>query len=148
MSLRLREKAEVVEEDPSMVHRLENGSYLPGQTLCSRPAVMAAGMNPDDAWTGAETFRNFRKKNCTTVKSVNSIVSRFELFNQVDHKMEERKIQSGTAGSGRTRASRLAGDLRENPRAFFCPDEEQIQVLPGEIGGYLRESSQGFQNIL
>ncbi len=33
----------------------------------------------------------------------------------------------------RTRASRLAGDLREYDLRAFCPDEGQIQVLPGEI---------------
>lgn len=33
----------------------------------------------------------------------------------------------------RTRASRLAGDLREYDLRAFCPDQETQQVQPGEI---------------
>ena len=33
----------------------------------------------------------------------------------------------------RTRASRLAGDLREYGLSAFCPDDESRQVQPGEI---------------
>ena len=36
------------------------------------------------------------------------------------------------AGS-RTRASRLAGDLREYDLSAFCPDEGENTVKPGEI---------------
>ena len=45
----------------------------------------------------------------------------------------------------RTRASRLAGDLREYNLSAFCPDNEERQVQPGEIQVVYGNLHRGFE---
>ena len=86
--LRLREKAEVVEEEfrESMVHRLENGYLLPGQADFMFPAKAVMAMAAGDRtlmMLGLEQKLpgiSVKKKFGLTVKSVNSYQNGFELL--------------------------------------------------------------------
>ncbi len=85
--LRLREKAEVVEEEfrESMVTGWKTAIFFRDRrTLCSRSKAvmaMAAGTGPDDAWTGQKLPGiSVKKKFGLTVKSVNSYQNGFELL--------------------------------------------------------------------
>ena len=139
--LRLREKAEVVEEEfrESMVHRLENGYLLPGQADFMFPAKAVMAMAAGDRtlmMLGLEQKLpgiSVKKKFGLTVKSVNSYQNGFELLIKDLTRWKKEKYRVVLLSGSRTRASRLAGDLREYDLRAFCPDEGQIQVLPGEI---------------
>lgn len=139
--LRLKEKAEVVEEEfrESMTHRLENGYLLPGQADFMYPAKAVLAMA-----IGGRTLLmlgleqklpgiTVKKKYGMTVKSVNSYQNGFDLLIKDLTKWKKEKYRVILLSGSRTRASRLAGDLREYDLRAFCPDEGQTQVQPGEI---------------
>lgn len=138
---RLKEKGETVEEEfrESMIHRLEKGYLLPQQTsllystkemvsraICGRTLLMS-GL--EQKLAGA----NITKHYSLTVKNVTSYQNGFEmLIKDLKHWKKEGYRVVLLSGS-RTRASRLAGDLRGYDLKAFCPDEEAPEVKPGEI---------------
>lgn len=139
--LRLKDKAEVVEGEfrESMAHRLENGYLLPGQVDFLYPAKAALAMA-----IGGRTLLisglekklpgiTVKKKYGMTVKNVNSYQNGFELLIKDLTKWKKEKYRVILLSGSRTRASRLAGDLREYELHAFCPDEGKSEVLPGEI---------------
>ncbi len=129
--LRLREKAEVVEEEfrESMVHRLENGYLLPGQADFMFPAKAVMAMAAGDRtlmMLGLEQKLpgiSVKKKFGLTVKSVNSYQNGFELLIKDLTRWKKEKYRVVLLSGSRTSASRLAGDLREYDLRAFCPDE-------------------------
>ncbi|MEF9955011.1 MAG: transcription-repair coupling factor [Clostridium sp.] len=139
--LRLREKAEVAETEfrESMAHRLENGYLLPGQVDFLYPAKTALSMAVGERTlllSGLEQKIpgvTIKKKYGMTVKSVNSYQNAFELLIKDLTKWKKEKYRVILLSGSRTRASRLAGDLREYDLHAFCPDEGQQEVHPGEI---------------
>ncbi len=139
--LRLKEKGEVVEQEfrESMSHRLENGYLLPGQTdfLFTLKAVLAMSMKQRTLlMLGLEQRlpgMSVKKKYGISVKSVHSYQNAFELLIGDLAKWQKEKYRVVLLSASRTRASRLAGDLREYELKAFCPDEGQIHVQPGEI---------------
>lgn len=139
--LRLREKAETVETEfrESMAHRLENGYLLPGQVDFLYPAKTVLAMASGERTlylTGLEqrlSGMTVNKKYSVTVKNVNSYQNGFELLLKDLNKWKKEKYRVVLLSGSRTRASRLAGDLREYDLRAFCPDEGKRQVLPGEI---------------
>ena len=74
-----------------------------------------------------------KKKYGISVKSVHSYQNAFELLIGDLAKWQKEKYRVVLLSASRTRASRLAGDLREYELKAFCPDEGQIHVQPGEI---------------
>jgi len=139
--IRLKEKAGVVEEEfrESMTHRLENGYLLPGQAdfLFSAKAALAMALRDRTLlMLGLEQKLpgiTVKKKYSLSVKSVNSYQNGFELLIGDLKKWKKDKYRVVLLSGSRTRASRLAGDLREYDLKAFCPDEGQNQVMPGEI---------------
>lgn len=138
---RLKEKGETVEEEfrESMIHRLEKGYLLPQQTSLLYPAkeTLAKTVRGHTLLlTGLEqkmTGLNVEKRYNLTVKNVTSYQNGFELLiKDLKHWKKEGYRVVLLSGS-RTRASRLAGDLREYDLKAFCPDEEEPEVKPGEI---------------
>lgn len=139
--LRLKEKAEVVEAEfrESMSHRLEGGYLLPGQVdfLYSAKTVLAMAMGErtlllsglDQKLTGMQV----KKKYSLSVKNVSSYQNGFELLIKDLNRWKKEKYRVVLLSGSRTRASRLAGDLREYELKAFCPDEGKKEVLPGEI---------------
>lgn len=139
--LRLKEKAEVVEAEfrESMAHRLESGYLLPGQIdfLYSAKSTLAMAMAERTLLLcGLEqrmTGMPVNKKYGISVKSVNSYQNGFELLIKDLNRWKKEKYRVILLSASRTRASRLAGDLREYELHAFCPDESKSDVLPGEI---------------
>ncbi len=138
---RLREKGEAVEAEfrESMSHRLEKGYLLPGQTelLYTVKELMAKAQRSNTLYlTGLEqklpgmTVKNQYQ---IRVKNVNSYQSSFELLIKDLQQWKREKYRVILLSGSRTRASRLAGDLREYELSAFCPDDENRQVEPGEI---------------
>jgi len=139
---RLKEKGEAVELEfrESMMHRLEKGYLLPGQTALLYPVkeVLAqAGRVNTVLLTGLEQKLpgwTVRKKYSLSVKNVNSYQNSFEILIKDLQRWKKEKYRVILLSGSRTRASRLAGDLRdEYGLSAFCPDNEERPVRPGEI---------------
>lgn len=139
---RLKEKGEAVELEfrESMVHRLEKGYLLPGQTALLYPVkeILARAQRPDTMMlTGLEQKlpgMTVQKKYSISVKNVSSYQNSFEILVKDLQRWKKEKYRVILLSGSRTRASRLAGDLREEyGLSAFCPDNEERQVQPGEI---------------
>ena len=138
---RLQEKAETVETEfrESMTHRLEKGYLLPGQTdiLFSAKAILAAAQTPECVFmTGLDQRlpgMTAKSKYSITGKNVNSYQSSFEILIKDLTRWKKDGYRVVLLSASRTRASRLAGDLREYDLHAFCPDDPGRQVEKGEI---------------
>ena len=138
---RLKEKGETVETEfrESMIQRLEKGYLLPEQTslLYSVRETLARLQTPSTLYlTGLEqklTGMTAEKRYSIQAKNVNSYQNSFELLISDLKRWKREKYRVILLSASRTRASRLAGDLREYELSAFCPDDETRQVQPGEI---------------
>jgi len=138
---RLKERAEAVEQEfrESMMHRLEKGYLLPEQTALLYPSkeILARAQRKDTLYlTGLEQKlpgMAIEKKYSINVKNVNSYQGGFELLIKDLQRWKREKYRVVLLSGSRTRASRLAGDLREYELHAFCPDSGDRQVQPGEI---------------
>lgn len=138
---RLREKGEAVELEfrESMVHRLEKGYLLPGQTSLLYPVkeLLARAQRKDTVYlTGLEQKlpgMTVEKRYSISVKNVSSYQNSFEMLIKDLQRWKREKYRVILLSGSRTRASRLAGDLREYDLRAFCPDSGERQVQPGEI---------------
>ena len=138
---RLKEKAETVEMEfrESMSHRLEGGYLLPGQTdvLFSAKEALAKAQLPDTVFmTGLDQRLPglaAKKKYSITGKNVNSYQNGFELLIKDLLRWKKEGYRVVLLSASRTRASRLAGDLREYELRAFCPEDAGRPVSPGEI---------------
>lgn len=140
---RLKEKGETVEMEfrESMIHRLEKGYLLPAQTGLLFPAKeMLARIQTASAvyLTGLEQkLAGFTvKSRCSfQVKNVNVYQNGFELLIKDLTRWKKEGYRVVLLSASRTRASRLAGDLREYDLRAYCPDDggESHEVKPGEI---------------
>ncbi|MEG2350054.1 MAG: transcription-repair coupling factor [Hungatella sp.] len=138
---RLKEKGETVELEfrESMMHRLEKGYLLPEQTallysvketfarLKQKYMVLLTGLEQKILSMTVE------KKYSLNVKNVNSYQNSFEILLKDLKRWKKEKYRVILLSGSRTRASRLAGDLREYELSAFCPDDDSRQVKPGEI---------------
>ncbi len=138
---RLREKGEAVELEfrEGMSQRLEKGYFLPGQTdlLYTVKELLARAQRDNTLYlTGLEqklpgmAVKNQYRLN---VKNVNSYQSSFEILIKDLKRWKRERYRVILLSGSRTRASRLAGDLREYELRAFCPDDGERQVQPGEI---------------
>ena len=127
---RLKEKGETVELEfrESMVHRLEKGYLLPGQTGLLHPAaeVLARMQKPfavmltglDQKLPGMKVNQKFS----IDVKNVNSYQNSFEILIKDLTRWKKEGYRVILLSPSRTRASRLASDLREYDLRAYCPD--------------------------
>ncbi|MCB7318172.1 transcription-repair coupling factor [Lacrimispora sp. 210928-DFI.3.58] len=138
---RLKEKGETVELEfrESMVHRLEKGYLLPGQTelLFTAAEVTAKIQRPYTVMlTGLDQKLPGMKVNgkfSFDVKNVNSYQNSFEILIKDLTRWKKEGYRVILLSASRTRASRLASDLREYDLRAYCPDG------PGEAEGGLRQ---------
>ena len=138
---RLKEKAETVETEfrESMTHRLEMGYLLPGQTdlLFSAKTVLASAETGQCAFmTGLDQRlpgMTVRKKYSITGKNVNSYQNSFEILKKDLTRWKKEGYRVILLSASHTRASRLAGDLREYDLRAYCPEDPGRPVSPGEI---------------
>lgn len=138
---RLKEKGETVELEfrESMVHRLEKGYLLPGQTELLYPAaeilarmqkpyaVMLTGL--DQKLPGMKVNQKFS----IDVKNVNSYQNSFEILIKDLTRWKKEGYRVILLSASRTRASRLASDLREYDLRAYCPDGQEGES--GNAGG-------------
>ena len=138
---RLKEKGETVELEfrESMVHRLEKGYLLPGQTELLYPAaeilarmqkpyaVMLTGL--DQQLQGMKVNQKFS----IDVKNVNSYQNSFEILIKDLTRWKKEGYRVILLSASRTRASRLASDLREYDLRAYCPDGREGES--GNAGG-------------
>ena len=138
---RLREKGTAVETEfrESMMHRLEKGYLLPGQTALLYPVneVLAHAQRANTVYlTGLEqklSGMEVKNRYAISVKNVASYQNNFEMLIKDLQRWKREKYRVILLSGSRTRASRLAGDLREYELSAFCPDDEERKVQPGEI---------------
>ncbi len=140
---RLKEKGETVEMEfrESMIHRLENGYLLPGQTGLLFPAkeMSARAQTKTTVYlTGlVQKLAGFtvKARYSFQVKNVNVYQNGFELLIKDLTRWKKEGYRVILLSASRTRASRLAGDLREYDLRAYCPDDggESYEVKPGEI---------------
>ena len=138
---RLKEKGETVELEfrESMVHRLEKGYLLPGQTGLLHPAaeVLARMQKPfavmltglDQKLPGMKVNQKFS----IDVNNVNSYQNSFEILIKDLTRWKKEGYRVILLSPSRTRASRLASDLREYDLRAYCPDVRETDS--GNGGG-------------
>ena len=140
---RLEEKARSVEQEfrESMMHRLEKGYLLPGQTELLYPVdTVLARLHAKRsvALTALDqklSSLKVQEKFSLTVKNMNSYQNSFELLIKDLTDWKKKGWRVVLLSASKTRASRLASDLREYDLHAFCPSEERAdtQVLAGQI---------------
>lgn len=138
---RLTEKGEAVEFEfrESMMHRLEGGYLLPGQTsllhsakeiqarLLTEQSVVVTGL--DQKVSGVKAGQKYSM----SVRNISSYQSSFDVLIKDLTSWKREGYRVVLLSPSRTRAERLAGDLREyNLRAFYSEDGGQ-ECIPGEI---------------
>ena len=145
---RLKEKGEAVELEfrESMVHRLEKGYLLPGQTELLYPAseVLARIQKPSTVMiTGLDqklAGMKINHKFSIDVKNVNSYQNSFEMLIKDLTRWKKEGYRVILLSASRTRASRLAGDLRGYDLRAYCPDRVE------GMGGVGREEGMPEEN--
>ncbi|MDO5350756.1 MAG: transcription-repair coupling factor [Lachnospiraceae bacterium] len=143
---RLQEKGDAVETEfrESMSHRLEKGYLLGGQTELLYPVkeVLALAQTERTLYlTGLDqrlAGLTVKDKFAFTVKNVNSYQNSFDILIKDLTRWKREGYRVVLLSASRTRASRLASDLRDYELRAYCPDEiaggeEETAVKPGEI---------------
>lgn len=150
--LRLKEQGEAVELEfrESMEHRLEKGYLLPGQTGLLYPAseILARLQRKDTVYlTGLEQKLPgmvTQERFWIEVKNMNSYQNSFEMLIKDLTSWKKEGYRVILLSGSRTRASRLAQDLREYElRAFYTEDAARV-VQPGEIQVLFGNLHRGF----
>ena len=150
---RMKEKAETVETEfrESMSHRLEQGYILPGQAdlLFASKTVLAECHTPHAIFmTGLDQRlpgMTPKAKYSLTGKNLNSYQNSFELLIKDLTRWKKDGYRVILLSASRTRASRLAGDLREYDLRAFCPEDAGRPVAPGEIMVTYGKLHKGFE---
>ena len=150
---RMKEKAETVETEfrESMSHRLEQGYILPGQAdlLFASKTVLADCHTPHSIFmTGLDQRlpgMTPKAKYSLTGKNLNSYQNSFEILIKDLTKWKKDGYRVVLLSASRTRASRLAGDLREYDLRAFCPEDAGRPVAPGAIMVTYGKLHKGFE---
>ena len=150
---RMKEKAETVETEfrESMSHRLEQGYILPRQAdlLFASKTVLADCHTPHSIFmTGLDQRlpgMTPKAKYSLTGKNLNSYQNSFEILIKDLTKWKKDGYRVVLLSASRTRASRLAGDLREYDLRAFCPEDAGCPVAPGEIMVTYGKLHKGFE---
>ena len=150
---RVKEHAEAVELEfrESMMHRLEKGYILPGQMdLLYSVDEIAALMNRGRVVTLAalelkNSFFKADKKIDIPVKSISSYHNSFEALVQDLKRYKKNGYRIMLLSGSRTRAARLAEDLREQDLTAFYTEESDREIQPGEIMTFYGRVLKGFE---
>ena len=150
---RLLEHAKVTELEfrENMVHRLEKGYLLSKQTdilfaheqvpawFQNRHVIALATMEPyGKEWNYQNEFR-------LMVKSVNPYNNSFEMLLKDLKNWKAKGYQVLLLSPSRTRAARLAEDLREEELSSFYSEDPLRVILPGEIKVACGYVNRGFE---
>lgn len=150
---RIAEHGKAVEEEfrESMIHRLEKGYLLPGQMQVIREtskvihqfhkmhALSLSTMEPrGKGWT-------FTRQMQLMVKSVNPYNSSFEMLVKDLKRWKQSGYRVVLLSPSRTRAARLAQDLRDQELSAFYSEDAETLIQPGQIKVTCGTVSHGFE---
>ncbi len=151
--LRVREHASAVELEfrESMMHRLEKGYVLPGQTdILYSAEETAAGIARGRVVTLSmmdgrnPLFKADRKFDIQT-RSLSSYNNSFEALVKDLSGYKKRGYRILLLSGSRTRAKRLAEDLRDQDISAFYSEDPMREVQPGEVMTYYGRVLKGFE---
>ncbi len=150
---RVREHAGAVEQEfrESMMHRVEKGYLLPGQmNLLYSMEEVAAKMERGRIVTLSSLdlkhslFRAERKADIS-VKSISSYNNSFEALVQDLKRYRKNGYRILLLSGSRTRAARLAQDLRDQGLTAFYTEDPDRELQPGEIMTFYGRVLKGFE---
>ena len=150
---RVREHAEAVELEfgESMMHRVEKGYILPGQMdLLYRVDEVAAKMARGRIVTLAalelkNTLFKVDKKTDISVRSISSYNNSFEALVQDLKRYKKNGYRVLLLSGSRTRAARLAEDLRDQELTAFYTEDPDRELQSGEIMTFYGRVLKGFE---
>ena len=152
---RVREHAQAVELEfrESMMHRVEKGYILPGQMelLYSVEETAARIERGRIVTLAALDMKNslFKakadKKADIPVKSISSYNNSFEALVQDLKRYKKNGYRILLLSGSRTRAARLAEDLRENELTAFYSEDPGRELQPGEIMTWYGRALKGYE---
>ena len=150
---RVLEHAQAIELEfrESMMHRLEKGYILPGQMdlLYSRQQIAAKLENCRVATVAALELKNTlfkpEKRADISVKSISSYNNSFEALVQDLKRYRKNGFRVLLLSGSRTRAERLAADLRDHELTAFYSEDPDREVQPGEIMTFYGRALKGFE---
>ncbi len=151
--IRVKEHADVIEMEfrESMMHRVEKGYILPGQMdvlfrgeeiaakLAGRRTVAISMMD------GRNPLFKTEKKFDIQVRSMPSYNNSFDALVKDLTRYKKNGYRVLLLSGSRTRAKRLAEDLREQELAAFYSEDPEREVLPGEVMTYYGRVLKGFE---
>ncbi|MBE5869034.1 MAG: transcription-repair coupling factor [Lachnospiraceae bacterium] len=150
---RIREQAEAVEFEfrESMSHRAEKGYILPGQMdlLYSGEEIAARLERSALVTIAAMDLKNplikAQKKFDIQAKSMSSYNNSFESLVRDLKRYKKNNYRVLLLSGSRTRAKRLAEDLREEELTAVYTEDPMRQVQPGEVLTYYGHVAKGFE---
>lgn len=150
---RVKEHAEAVELEfrESMMHRLEKGYIIPGQMdLLHSAEEMAARLAKHrvaaiSALDLKNSFIKADKKADISVKSISSYNNSFEALLQDLKRYRKNGYRVLLLSGSRTRAMRLAQDLRDQEITAFYTEDPDREIQPGEVMTYYGRVMKGFE---
>lgn len=151
--MRVREHASAVELEfrESMMHRVEKGYILPGQmdvlysmeetaAKIMRGRVVALSM-----MDGKNSLFKTDRKFDIQARSLSSYNNSFEALVKDLNGFKRRGYRILLLSGSRTRAKRLAEDLREQEISAFYSEDPMREVQPGEVMTYYGRVLKGFE---
>ncbi len=150
---RIKEHADAVELEfrESMMHRLEKGYALPGQTdiLFGVETVMAKMTGNRVVTLSAMEFKNTlikaEKRFDIGAKGVASYNNSFEALVKDLKRYKKNGYRVLLLSGSRTRAKRLAEDLRGEELTSFYSDDPFREIQPGEVMTFYGRVLKGFE---
>ena len=150
---RVKEHSDAVEMEfrESMMHRVEKGYIIPGQMdvlfssdevaakLANRRVVALAMME------GKNPLFKTDEKFYVQVRSIPSYNNSFEALVKDLNRYKKNGYRVLLLSGSRTRAERLAEDLREEGLSAFYSDNPDREVQPGEVMTYYGRVIKGFE---
>ena len=149
---RVREHAEAVELEfrESMSHRAQKGYILPGQmnVLYGWESVAAAIAKAPYVTLSSLAMKNAilrpEKSYCIPAQSVTSYQNSFEMLVKDLKQYKKENYRVLLLSGSRTRAERLAQDLRDEGLTAVFSDRPEREVQPGEILTAYGHAGKGF----
>lgn len=150
---RVREHAGAVELEfrESMMHRVEKGYILPGQMrlLYSVDEVAAKIQRGRVVTLASLELKNnlfkIDKKVDIAVKTISSYNNSFEALVQDLKRYKKKGYRMLLLSGSRTRAARLAQDLRDQELTAFYTEDPDRELQPGEIMTFYGRVLKGFE---
>lgn len=144
-------KAVELEFRESMMHRVEKGYILPGQMellySVEEAAAKLAGCRVVTlaALDLKTTLFKTDKKTDIPVKSISSYNNSFEALLQDLRRYKKNGFRVLLLSGSRTRATRLAQDLRDQELSAFYTEDPDREIQPGEVMTFYGRVMKGFE---